>query len=63
MRMHDLRHAHASWLLTGGADLKTVMDRLGHSQIQTTQKSLHTLPEADEQALAALTRTESRARR
>jgi integrase len=63
MRMHDLRHAHASWLLAGGADLKTVMDRLGHSQIQTTQKYLHTLPEADEQALAALTRIESRARR
>jgi integrase len=63
MRMHDLRHAHASWLLAGGTDLKTVMDRLGHSQIQTTQKYLHTLPEADEQALAALTRIESRARR
>jgi site-specific recombinase XerD len=62
MRMHDLRHAHASWLLAGGADLKTVMDRLGHSQIQTTQKYLHTLPEADELALAALTRIESRAR-
>jgi integrase len=63
MRMHDLRHAHASWLLAGGADLKTVMDRLGHSHIQTTQKYLHTLPEADEQALAALTRIESRASR
>jgi len=41
VRMHDLRHAHASWLLAGGADLKTVMDRMGHSQIQTTQKYLH----------------------
>jgi site-specific recombinase XerD len=36
--MHDFRHAHASWLLAGGADLKTVMDRLGHSQITTTQR-------------------------
>ena len=53
VRMHDLRHAHASWLLAGGADLKTVMERLGHSQIQTTQKYLHTLPEADDRALAA----------
>jgi hypothetical protein len=26
VRVHDLRHAHASWLLAGGADLKTVMD-------------------------------------
>ena len=57
VRIHDLRHAHASWLLAGGADLKTVMDRLGHTQIQTTQKYLHALPGADDQALAAYQRT------
>src|SRR5439155_431878 len=34
-RMHDLRHSHASWLLTGGADLQTVKDRLGHQSITT----------------------------
>ena len=44
VRVHDLRHAHASWLLAGGADLKSVMERMGHAQIQTTQKYLHTLP-------------------
>ena len=53
LRMHDLGHAHASWLLAGGADLKSVMERMGHSQIMTTQKYLHTLPEADQKALAA----------
>ncbi|HEY3547352.1 MAG TPA: tyrosine-type recombinase/integrase [Propionicimonas sp.] len=53
VRMHDLRHAHASWLLAGGADLKAVMERMGHSQIMTTQRYLHTLPDADERALAA----------
>ena len=53
VRVHDLRHAHASWLLAGGADLKTVMERMGHSQIMTTQKYLHTLPDAQEKALAA----------
>jgi site-specific recombinase XerD len=42
VRVHVLRHAHASWLLAGGADLKSVVDRMGHSQIQTTQKYLHT---------------------
>ncbi|GAA0603734.1 tyrosine-type recombinase/integrase [Sporichthya brevicatena] len=60
VRMHDLRHAHASWLLAGGADLKTVMERMGHSQIQTTQKYLHTLPDADDRALEAFRRTRGR---
>ena len=36
VRVHDLRHAHASWLLAGGSDLKSVMDRMGHAQITTT---------------------------
>jgi site-specific recombinase XerD len=62
VRVHDLRHANASWLLAGGADLKTVMDRLGHSQIQTTQKYLHTLPDADDTALLAFTRIRQRTR-
>ena len=54
VRMHDLRHAHASWLLAGGSDLKSVMDRLGHAQIQTTQKYLHALAEADQRNIDAL---------
>jgi hypothetical protein len=56
VRVHDLRHAHASWLLAGGADLKGVMDRMGYAQIQTTQKYLHTLPDTDQKNLDALTR-------
>src|SRR4051794_10334491 len=56
IRIHDLRHAHASWLLAGGSDLKSVMDRMGHAQIQTTQKYLHSLPDADQKNLDALTR-------
>jgi integrase len=53
VRFHDLRGAHASWLLAGGADLKAVMDCLGHKQIQTTQQYLGRLPDADDRALAA----------
>ena len=53
VRVHDLRHAHASWLLAGGADLAAVMERMGHAQIMTTQKYLHTLSDADERALTA----------
>ena len=55
-RLHDLRHSHASWLLAGGADLQVVKERLGHGSIATTDKYLHTLPTADETALAALRR-------
>jgi site-specific recombinase XerD len=60
VRVHDLRHAHASWLLAGGADLKTVMDRMWRSQIQTTQKCLLSLPDADDTAIAAFQRTRQR---
>jgi integrase len=57
VRMHDLRHSHASWLLAGGADLQVVKERLGHASIATTGKYLHTLPTADDTALTALRRT------
>ena len=60
VRMHDLRHAHASWLLAGGADLKGVMERMGHAQIQTTQKYLHTLPDTDQKNLDAFSRIADR---
>ncbi|WP_268761714.1 tyrosine-type recombinase/integrase, partial [Frankia sp. AvcI1] len=40
VRVHDLRHAHASWLLAGGADLQVVKERLGHGSIATTQRYL-----------------------
>jgi integrase len=59
-RMHGLRHAHASWLLAGGADLQVVKERLGHSSIVTTQKYLGTLDETDETAIDALSRIRNR---
>jgi integrase len=59
-RFHDLRHSHASWLLAGGADLQVVKERLGHASIMTTQRYLHTLPDADESAVEAFSRIRSR---
>lgn len=60
VRIHDLRHAHASWLLSGGADLQVVKERLGHGSIKTTEKYLHTLDDADETALDAFTKIRNR---
>lgn len=51
---HGLRHAHASWLLAGGADIQVVKERLGHGSITTTAKYLHTLPTAGDTALGAM---------
>ena len=53
VRVHDLRHAHASWLLAGGADLQVVKQRLGHGSLGTAEKNLHILPDVNETALDA----------
>lgn len=60
LRVQDLRHAHASWALAGGADIETVKERLGHGSIVTTQKYLHSLPEADDAAVDAFTKIRQR---
>jgi integrase len=36
MRVHDLRHSHASWLLANGGTLFMVSKRLGHKKLQIT---------------------------
>lgn len=41
LRMHDLRHSTASFLVNSGRSLYEVQRILGHSQIQTTQRYAH----------------------
>lgn len=55
IRLHDLRHTSATLLLSEGVDIRTVANRLGHSQTSTTLNVYaHALPAADEQAAKVL---------
>jgi integrase len=51
IRLHDLRHTHASNALQAGIHPKVVSERLGHANIAVTLNTYsHTIPEMDEQA-------------
>ena len=41
IRIHDLRHSFASFLINGGRSIYEVQKILGHSQIKTTQRYAH----------------------
>jgi site-specific recombinase XerD len=45
-----LRHTSATLLLYGGVNIKQVQERLGHGKMETTDKYLHYLAGADEEA-------------
>jgi integrase len=60
VRPHDLRASNISWMLAGGADLVTVMTRVGHARPETTRKYMAPLPDSDDRAREALLRTLAR---
>lgn len=55
LRIHDLRHTHAAWLISAGVVLTGVQRRLGHSSIAVTSDLYgHLMPVVDESILAAV---------
>ena len=60
LRIHDLRHSYASFLVNAGRSLYEVQQILGHSQPQVTQRYSHlstrTLRDAADTASVAITR-------
>jgi len=54
--IHDLRHAHASWLLSDGVPVHVVADRLGHDPAVLLRTYAHLMTHAAEAAAMAVER-------
>lgn len=55
LRYHELRHTHATLLISRGVDVKTVQMRLGHSSAEITMSCYaHAIPLSDGMAAASL---------
>jgi integrase len=55
IRLHDLRHTHASHLLMAGVNVKVVSERLGHASVSFTLDTYaHVMPGQQAEAAAAV---------
>ncbi len=50
IRLHDLRHSFASFLVNSGISLYVVQHLLGHTQPKTTQRYAHIAPQTKQTA-------------
>jgi integrase len=57
VRIHDLRHTHAAWLISDEVQLTAIQRRLGHSSIAITSDIYgHLLPNVDAKLISSLER-------
>ncbi len=54
LRIHDLRHTAASFMICAGAHLELVRQQLGHSSVTVTQRYAHLYPSQGEDLAARL---------
>lgn len=64
VRLHDLRHTHATLMLAAGVPVKVVSERLGHSTAAFTMEVYqHVLPGMQREAVQNLANTKTKAAR
>lgn len=55
IRIHDLRHSHATWLINNGVNIVAVSKRLGHASIEQTLKTYtHLLDTTDQNMIVKI---------
>lgn len=62
-RFHDLRATNISWLVSATQNVSMVMERVGHTEFETTRRYTKAMVEADTEAVEALRAVRLRYRR
>jgi integrase len=61
IRLHDMRHSHATWLINNGVNIVAVSRRLGHKDITTTLRVYaHLLESSDNEMIEKINSYKSR---